>query len=339
MKRILIFISLIFLSTLALDAQNTCTEQLRTAQRSFDDGQLDGIPMMLSECMKGGFTKEEKANAYKLLIQTYLFSEQIQKADEVMMQFLSEFPSYSIAVNDPKEFISLYNTYRTTPIFKLEILGGLRLALPFVSEDFSPSPGNSDIAEYFMGAGGALEANYMNTIIGDFSYSAGLSLTYLSTGYWDEPYDYSTVEATLWNLYIGIPLSIRYDYDFRGLNLFTRAGVEPTFLLNSRMDFTRTDNIIGREPITGVEPLTSYHRRIDVRPFLGAGIYINLGRDQLTASVNFKFNTIRQFDEGKYLSNWTLNDKFLTIEDDLFINQVGFSISYIRPIYNPKKIR
>lgn len=339
MKRILIFISLVYVSILALDAQNTCTEQLRTAQRSFDDGQLDGIPLMLAECMRGGFTKEEKANAYKLLIQTYLFSEQIQKADEVMMQFLSEFPSYSIAVNDPKEFISLYNTYRTTPIFKLELLGGLRLGFPFVSEDFSASPDNSDITEYFMGAGFALEANYINIITGNFSYSAGLSFTYLSTGYWDEPYDYSTIEATLWNMYTGIPLSIRYDYDFRGLNLFAKAGVEPVYLVTSRMDFTRTDNIIGREPITGVETLTPYHRKMDVRPFLGAGIYVNLGRNQLTASINYKFSTIKQIDESNFLSNWTLNDKYRTIEDELFISQLSFSVSYIRPIYNPKKIR
>ncbi|MEX0981202.1 MAG: hypothetical protein WD577_09405 [Bacteroidales bacterium] len=327
------------MSILALQAQNTCTEQLRIAQRSFDDGQLDGIPTMLSDCMKSGFTNEEKANAYKLLIQTYLFSEKIQEADEVMMQFLSEFPSYSIAVNDPKEFISLYNTYRTTPIFKLEVLGGLRLGFPFVSEDFSASPGNSDIPEYFMGAGFGLEANYINIITGNFSYSAGLSFTYLSTGYWDEPYYYSTIEATFWNMYTGIPLSIRYDYDFRGLNLFAIAGIEPVYLVNSRMDFTRTDNIIGREPITGVENLTFYHRKMDVRPFFGAGIYVNLGRDQLTASINYKFSTINQIDENNYLSNWTLNEKYLAIEDELFINQLSFSISYIRPIYNPKKIR
>lgn len=336
MKQISLLILIAFCTHFSLQAQNSCSDQLRTAQRSFDDGLLDDIPTILSGCMKNGFTKEEKINAYKLLIQTYLFSDQLHQADEIMMQFLYEYPDYSITANDPKEFINLHSTYRTTPIFKMEFLAGLSIGVPMLIEDFGVS---GSTGEYYLGAGFTTEVNYLNIFKGDFSYSAGLSFTYVALGYWNPIFDYSEVEATLWNMSVGVPLSARYNHNFSGVNFFAKAGFEPAYLIRSTSDYTRIINIIGKEPYPGVENLTPLNRKMDIRPFLGAGVTINIGRDQLTVSLNYKFSTFIQIDDDLRYSDLNIINKYHVIPDDLLLNQAIVSLSYIRPIYNPKKIR
>jgi hypothetical protein len=339
MKRILLLISIVFCGFLTLQAQNTCTEQLRITQRSFDEGLLDDIPMLLADCMKDGFTKEEKANAYKLLIQTYLFSEEIQKADEVMIQFLTEFPSYKLAVNDPKEFINLYQTYRTTPIFKLELLAGGSFTIPQITQPY----GSWDIVnvhpDYKVKTGYTFELNYINSLYRNFNYSAGVSLTLSNFGYINKPYDYSTVTADFSNMYVGLPLAVRYNYEIGRLFLFVKTGFEPVYLINSSVDIIRTDDIIGREPITATESLINQHIKADIRPFLFLGTKLDLGRDQIMISVGYKFSTMNQLNEDKLYSNLNLLDKYNFAEDNMLLNQAVISFSYIRPIYKPKKIR
>ena len=338
MRRILLFVFLIpCLPT--LQAQSTCTEQLTKAQRSFDDGLLDEIPLMLENCMQDGFTKEEKTNAYKLLIQTYLFNEEPQKADEVMMLFLNDFPAYTIAVNDPKEFINLHSTYRTDPIFKIEARAGAVFTTPYIQEYY----GISDIAtiqpDYQVRTGFNFEANFINTITSNLDYSAGISFTILNLDYTNQPYEYSTVEATLNHFYLGIPLAIRYNHYFGGFTLYGSAGFEPVYLLRSTASLRRIDDLFGEDPITGTETVTASHRKMDIRPFFSAGFNIDMGRDQLSISVGYKFSTFSQLNPKELYSNLNLGTKYFYYEDKMLLHHAQLSLSYIRPIYQPKKIR
>jgi hypothetical protein len=84
-KLILPGLLLLVLFPWGLVAQTSCSEQLRVAQRRYDEGLLDDIPKLISSCLENGFSKEEKMNAYKLLIQTYLYSDATAMADETMV--------------------------------------------------------------------------------------------------------------------------------------------------------------------------------------------------------------------------------------------------------------
>jgi hypothetical protein len=66
----------------------TCAEKLKTAQSFFEKGQVETIPLLLKDCLKSGFKKEEEIIAYKLLIQTYLLNDKIESADSTMHEFL-----------------------------------------------------------------------------------------------------------------------------------------------------------------------------------------------------------------------------------------------------------
>ncbi len=340
MKKFLLIIFSLTLSVQGLLAQNTCGDQLKVAQRRFDDGLLEDIPQLLAGCMKSGFTNEEKTNAYKLLIQTYLFSENQAKADEVMLKFLKEFPSYSLANNDPKEFVNLHSTYRTKPIFKIELKFGLNFCMPSFVEPY----GVGDIANikptYKTKLGGNAELNYINNLYRNIDYSIGASVILANYSYSNNPTNYSTVTGDFSNIFIGLPIAVRYNYTIKGFNVFAKIGVEPTYLIKSSVALTRTDRIIGRqEPFTGTEDLIDAHNKIDIRPLFAIGTAFKIKGNLLNVSVGYKFSSMTQLNKDKRYSNSTLQTKYFFAEDFLRLNQAHISISFIRPIYKPKKLK
>jgi len=340
MKKFLLIITIVALSALGLFAQNTCGDQLKVAQRRFDDGLLEDIPQLLAGCMKSGFTKEEKTNAYKLLIQTYLFSENQEKADEVMLQFLKDFPSYAIANNDPKEFVNLYSTYRTKPIFKIEAKLGVNFCMPSLVEPYGTTNIETAKAIYKAKFGITGEVNFLNHLYKNFDYSIGFSYIQSNFTYDNKPTSYSTVTGDFKNQYIGLPIAIRYNYRLFKYNFFAKIGIEPVYLLSSSVSLSRTDNIIGRqEPFTGTEDLLSAHKRFDIRPMAAIGVAFNVKRNTLNISVGFKLSTMVQLNQGKQYTNTTLQTKYFFAEDMLHMNQSHISVSFIRPIYKPKKLR
>ncbi|MDA3823527.1 MAG: outer membrane beta-barrel protein [Bacteroidales bacterium] len=290
--------------------------------------------------MKDGFTDEERANAYKLLMQTYLFSEQIEEADKVMIEFLAEFPAYAIASNDPKEFINLYNTYRTEPIFKIEVLLGARFCFPYVKENNDVSDITLNQPEYKSKFGFATEVNYIGTINEHFSFSAGASFTYLDLEYTNTPNDRVTISGNLSNMYVGLPLGVRYNYSMGIIDLFAKAGIEPVYLLQSKANLERDEPNYG-DPIPYSVDYMKEHKKMDVRPFLGIGLEFNLGRDQLIISAGYKASSFYQLKKNEIfpdLSPGNPIERVEYIEDNMLLNQATVSVSYIRPIYKPKKI-
>jgi hypothetical protein len=318
-------------------AQNTCTEQLRLAQRRYDGGMLDEIPNIISPCLRSGFTKEEKVTAYKLLIQTYLFSERIDEADAMMLQFLNDFPEYRLAPNDHKEFITLYRSYRTDPIMKIEGSLGTNFSLTTVSEYYGPEDLNTSQPKYTSNIGLNAEVNYINKLFNNFDGSFGLSFNYLRIGYENIPFEFTTISASYANVYVGLPMAMRYNMHLMKLNLFAKAGIEPVFLLSSSINFSR-ERVGSQDPISGNENVISLQKRIDIRPMLSIGINYRVGTANLMLTTGIKFGTLMPTKSDKRYSNQDLYQKYYFIPDDFLVHQAFVNVSYIFSIYKPKKI-
>ena len=334
-KSLLVLFGILLVSNLGW-AQTNCSDQLRLAQRRYDSGLLDDIPSILEPCLDRGFTKEEKTNAYKMLIQTYLFSDLPEKADAMMLRFLREFPEYSILANDHSEFINLYNTYRTSPIMKIELALGGNLSMPWVKEYFGLEDLNNSNAKYSSNFGGFMELNYINKLFGDFDGSFGISASFLRIGYYNQPYDHTTINATYNSLYLGLPLALRYNKRLAGIDFFAKVGFEPAYQLLSSINYTR--EILGEaDPLTGSVSVLNLQRKFDLHPLLAIGVNFKLFNRQFMATAGMKFGTIIPMrNETRYLID-ELYLKSYFIPDDYLVHQAFVNISYIFSIYNPKK--
>lgn len=334
-KTLLAIVGIVLISQTSW-SQTSCSDQLRLAQRRYDSGLLDDIPGILLPCLDKGFTQEEKANAYKMLIQTYLFSDLPEKADEIMLRFLREFPEYILLPNDHSEFKNLYGTYRTTPIMKIELSLGTNLSMPWVKEFYGPEDLNNLRANYSSTFGANLELNYINTLFGDFEGSFGVSSSFLRIGYSNQPYDHTTITATYNSLFVGVPLALRYKPNFNGIDFFVKAGFEPVYQLLSTVSYTR--EVLGEaDPYTGSVSVQNLQRQFDIRPILSVGMNFKLFGRQFMATAGMKFGTVIPMKQEARYTNDELYLKPYIIPDDYLVHQAFVNLSYVFSVYNPKK--
>ena len=107
------------------NSQTNCSQVLVDAQNLFDDGRINEIPTFMESCLVSGFTKEEKIEAYKLLSMVYTFLDEDENADQSVLNLLKLDKEYTINPElDPAEFIEVFNTFRTYPIFRVGIKAG-----------------------------------------------------------------------------------------------------------------------------------------------------------------------------------------------------------------------
>jgi hypothetical protein len=160
MKRILLlaFISVTFNYAVA---QN-CSQTLRLARSTYDQGRLHELPGLMKSCLANtgldGFTKQERVEAYKLLTMAFIYLEEPEKADSSMLKLLHTDPYFELNKEvDPAEFIGLYNTFRTDPVYRIGIKAGAITAQPNVS------------SSNFANDGGSKYSNKIGILVGAFA--------------------------------------------------------------------------------------------------------------------------------------------------------------------------
>lgn len=107
------------------DLDLNCTQTLRTARNTYDQGRLHEIPQILQKCLASGFSETEKIEALKILVQTYIYLEEPGEADKAMLTLLETdhffIPNKTV---DPIEFQSLWAKFRYNPVWRVGLKFG-----------------------------------------------------------------------------------------------------------------------------------------------------------------------------------------------------------------------
>jgi len=170
MKKLLFLISFIVVTSTAWAQSTSCAQTLRLATSTYEQGRLHELEGILAGCLKEGFTTEQKVAAYKLLTQAYIYLEEPKKADETMLKLLETDHYFRINPEiDPAEFVALYKTFRTEPIYTIGLKFGPSMIFPFVTEDYYTSNESKGTGEYAPGiafqAGAFFETKVTKKII------------------------------------------------------------------------------------------------------------------------------------------------------------------------------
>src|SRR5258708_19645527 len=157
------FLFLFFFSLLschlALGQQQSGAQTLRLARSVYEQGRLHEIPDLISKNV-ASFSKIELVDAYRLLTLSYIYLEEPEKADESMQKLLSTDHFYEPNPNvEPAEFVGLYKTFRTTPVFSYGFKFGGNTTMPLLNSIYyssSAAPGNGKYALKFGFQAGAV---------------------------------------------------------------------------------------------------------------------------------------------------------------------------------------
>jgi hypothetical protein len=310
-KWMIIFVPLIFLY-LSSEAQENvgCNQLLEDAREAYAAGMLEIVPDLLLSCLEpDGLTGTPRQEAYKLVINAYLFDYLPEEADSLMDDFVREFPQYQTAITDPAEFTLLFEAHkqalvdagvqveeqivadtgeeekperekkpkRTTP-FIYENSMGLMLGgtgtFPQVIERYSV--GDPAIAEGSFGMKpGILAGLHLNLIL-NRSMEASFALVYNQNRftYSDTPFPFTSYEYDETQSHLQVPASLLFKLnpESKGACIYLRAGIAGDYLLTASGSGTRTNLQLLGDVVVDKTTITDSRARLNLLGMAGMGI-------------------------------------------------------------------
>lgn len=317
----------------------TCAENLKNAQTLFDNGQVEQVPGMLSECLKSGFNREEELTAYKLLIQTYLFEDKNELADSVMLAFLKKNPEYELSPTDHSSFVFLFNKFNVKPVIQISVHLGTNL--PFITfidqKSVAGIPGEGVYKSKALNLYASLEAKIKIAEKLELNIEGGYSQIKFTNIEDFMRFGETTYDETQQR--IEVPLSITYDIkNFGKFTPYGRFGIGSAFTLDSKAlaEFNPTDenNHVDRSG-TSIDRNDS-RINIDLFVQIGAGIKLKTRGGYILAELRSNAGALNQTVRGG-ASPEQLGFYYFYKDDDFHVNSLNFSIGYTQIFYKPSK--
>lgn len=321
-------------------AQDHCSASLDSARMLYRDGLIDNIPALLIPCMDKGFNEVQKAEAYNLLILTYLFDDRQAEAEKQVISLLSEYPTYAPKSTDPVELKYLLSGFRAVPVFSYGLKLSALTALPRITQNhtLSANPAKEDRIgirpgyEVSLALAFALRHNlFVETGIGNI----GRSFTFTSF-----PLPYTKSDVTEKQNLLSVPLGI----SFAG----KRGGWKPTFGIGGRLDYLWyskvTPSLEYQTENGGVDKGASINIRSH-RTLVQSGVYVNFGMRKITSSgfwylqLEGRYGFTTQLLDDKRYEMPALWGKYQYIEDNFQVHGACLTAGYMFSAFKPRRIR
>ena len=353
-------ISILVLSSLS-SGYGQCIETLRTARTVYDEGRLHELEGILQSCLddKKGFNSEERTEAYRLLILSYIYQDQPDLADDAMLKLLRANPRFKPDPNtDPNELINLYNTFRTDPIYRFGFKLGGNYSLVNVRESYSINSAfdtngkfNSNVS---IGFALFIERDFFQkrfTFRAEPTFSLYKS-TYNSTGFPIETSQDTTtvnweyVETQTW---VGLNLLTRYRI-LKKMTLSKKKGTTVGDRLNPNIIFgpsiqyllssvsSNTTNVQGGESASGAD---LDYLELEVRETINLSIEAGIGfifssrKYATTVDLTYRYGLTNITDKNHAPD---LSYRYGRAMSDLNMNTINISVGFMLNKYDPKKL-
>lgn len=343
---------IVFAPSLLLAQQKDCAVNLREAQNQFEMGQVQLVPGLILDCLKSGFTPEEKIQAYKVLINAYIFDDNMAQAEIYTLEFMRKYPEYEVVATDPSEFTNLLDEFNNDPRSSIGLGGGLNFSQVRVIRDFGVNSFFVETAE----VGAKNEGNYNSSGSG---FQAGLIYN-INLGpnleislepmiikntfeFEHRPFDFAFVEYSEDQLRIDFPISLIWVFKSHGkLDPYVRLGGKTSNLISAKSDSKRSyDNtgFVAFEDVTGAGLEINDNRRINnYWAVFGGGFRYKIPRAYFFVDIRYNLGLVNQVNMSS--RNDGMNENiwlYYYMEDDFLLDDISISFGVSKTLYKPKR--
>jgi hypothetical protein len=322
----------------------SCTQHLIDAEDAYSKGQIEKVKEMLFSCLEKGFNKDEKNRALRLITLCHLYYNQDTAAALSMLNMLKNFPEYKIDPTlDPAEFVTLYKTFRTRPVFILGVKIGLGFANIYKTENFNDLNSGTYKGTY------TLEKPISIGLSVESPFSERLSLAYefyyknFQYHFHNMPLSYATIDMNETDAALDVPIMLQYNFKKKNIIPYINAGASLSFLLSSKGNFKRNDKDLdqARGPFVYETTLTSQRKRFNCAMTVGAGVRVKnvISNGYITFDVRYSRYFFYQIEPNKRDSNPKVMYDFLYTDNALKIENLSLLVGFKVPIYIPRQKR
>ncbi|MFN4082350.1 MAG: hypothetical protein ACK4K9_01840 [Bacteroidia bacterium] len=134
----LIFILIIIIKVVKLNAQSNCLNTVYEADRLYNKANFNEAVALIEPCLINGILKEDLFDAYRILALCYQALANESKTDEHIRNMLKVNPDYQKYPNiDPVEFTKKVNTYKVEPVIYAGVFTGFNINGVILEKSYS----------------------------------------------------------------------------------------------------------------------------------------------------------------------------------------------------------
>ena len=322
----------------------TCTQKLNKAKKVYDAGKITEVESYLKDCIQDGFTKEEKMQALRLLILSYLFQDEHEKAEQNLLLLFKEDPEYVLnRAVDPAEFYELYNSYRTLPVFNIGITGGLNTTNISEKQHYSLGSSSSDKSSYKsrFGFQGGVVADIL--LYKNFQINTGAMLilnnfTYENTFLYNGATTVTSKENQMWT---SVPLALKYNIGKGKTKFYALAGGMFGLLISDNSKLSRENSDNANAAKEGTEAFRTIRNPYNISAIVGLGVRYKVGYGYIFLDARYSIGLKNEANVKNRFSTKNGDNLYYYgyVSSDFNANNLLISVGYMKSIYKPKKVR
>jgi len=362
-RRILIFL-LLCLGIQSLTAQDlvNCTYLLEDAKEAYDAGMVELVPELLLECIQSnGLSGEARKEAYKLVINSYLFDYLSAEADSLMDGFVRDFPGYRAQNSDPQEFVFLLNAHLTalginpdkSPEETLALTEdskapgyfarrnitkgageygntvgfnlGTTLSMPNTLEGYSVGNPGQDDSHFGILPGFQLGVEANQILNRKLEVSFGLHYKLTRFSYSSSPLSFTSYRYVEAQHLVEVPLSLVYKLNPEDQRIcyYLRGGFIPSYLFKASGKGARTDDNSQDDVVIDRTQITSSRVKFNLDLMLGGGVRIPLDNAFIFGEVRWASRLIQSNREDERYQNSDLTWLLYHVDSDFRLHQLS----------------
>jgi hypothetical protein len=355
----------------------TGPQLLRLARSNYDQGRLFDIPTLLEEPIvkskdkhtnkESRLTDSEITEALQILILTYIYLEEPQKADQKMIELLNHDKFFELTKTEPIEFQKLYGKFRIDPIFRIAIKVG-------VNKTYINTISN----QYILGSSqgkGVYSANtglqygisferdlnkhkmivlnpeiFFNTqsvnYINNDAYMSDASVDNISTAAsMHHKITQQRIQLNALSQFILGYKKAKGKYNNianRPITPYLVAGPAISYLYKS--SFLGETTLESKDKITGAAiNNTDRYNGLNLSLIVGGGIRYLIGNIYITAEIKYQYgflnvvNSKNRYKETSPDINRIIH-QYSYVDNDFTMRNGIFNVGIVKPIFKPKKL-
>ncbi len=365
-KWILIFFSLT-LGSQSMLAQDVvgCSQLLEDAKEAYAAGMVELVPELLLPCIEsGGLSGTLKQDAYKLVINAYLFDYLPEEANDLMDNFVKEFPEYRASASDTGEFALLLNTHLEAQGIDPNEVAEVAVVETETETETQPAPaqqtklkepfeyGNSMgflvggngsfpqmVEKYSMGNlatdGGNFGVSYgfqvgatMNLMLSrvvDLGFD--LLFSQSSFNYTATPFSFTTYVYEESQSHLQLPVSaiFRLNPNSPRVALYIRAGLVADYMLSATGSGTRSYEEELRDVTVESTDVGTARSKFNLHAMAGLGVRIPLEKSFVFMEARYSTGLIQVNNGESRYQNQDLTWLLYHVDSDFRLNQLTIS--------------
>jgi hypothetical protein len=323
--------------------ESSCAVRLKEAQEKYNSGHIELVPGLLHNCLQSGFTSEEKIQAYKLLINAYIFDNNVTRADNYMLEFLKKYPEYQIVDTDPLEFVHLLNQFNNNPRGSIGLNVGGNLSFIRILEPFSVTGIDSENGKYVNSFPGFHAGVFYNLNLSRrFEISFEPLFVQNTFTYVSEPYTFTRIENIETQGRIDLPLTAIILFPDKKVDYYLRSGLKGSYLLYGKNDIVRSYQNTGGEVFDEVSgPSINFdgEREIfNVSAVLGAGLRYKIPQAYFFLDVRYNLGLLNQVNNAS--RNTGAEERiwlYYVNQNSFVLDELSLTFGIAKTLYNPKR--